>query len=70
METVENQEFESYVKAAHSKAANKANNPYTWFESYVKAAHSKAEELEKVCNDLFESYVKAAHSKAKIQNLK
>ena len=36
--------FESYVKAAHSKARD--NRFFMWpeFESYVKAAHSKAYE--------------------------
>ena len=34
--------FESYVKAAHSKANQTGKLPKIAFESYVKAAHSKA----------------------------
>ena len=34
--------FESYVKAAHSKANSSLIEANTLFESYVKAAHSKA----------------------------
>ena len=56
--------FESYVKAAHSKALPEAKSPITKFESYVKAAHSKAIHQAYQSQFPFESYVKAAHSKA------
>ena len=38
--------FESYVKAAHSKAVSSFCYLPIMFESYVKAAHSKAKSKE------------------------